>query len=471
MQYISTRGRAPALAFDEVLLCGLARDGGLYVPAVWPLFSRDDIRALKGLPYAEVALRVMQPFVGNTVPADALKRIVDETYAGFGHRCVAPLKQLAPNLWLMELFHGPTLAFKDYAMQVLARLFDHVLAARGERVTIVGATSGDTGAAAIEACRDRANIDCFILFQKGRVSPVQQRQMTTVDAPNVHAIAVEGTFDDCQDMVKAAFNDSDFRDAYALSAVNSINWARIMPQIAYYFWAAVNLGAPERPVSFAVPTGNFGNVYAAYAARQMGLPIERLVTGSNANDILTRFFETGDMEIRGVVPTLSPSMDIQVSSNFERLLFDLMDRDGGEVDATLTAFRREGRFSVGANRMGPASALFLGARSDDAATVATIRRVRDETGELLDPHTAVGVGAAEQTRRDRDPAVPVVALACAHPAKFADAIERAVGAPAPLPERMADLLSRPERNPSIPNDLAALQGYIRDRVATRGAAA
>ncbi|EDP64200.1 Threonine synthase [alpha proteobacterium BAL199] len=471
MQYISTRGRAPALPFDEVLLSGLARDGGLYVPAVWPLFSRDDIRALKGLSYPELALRVMQPFVGDTIPTDALKRIVDETYAGFGHRCAAPLKQLAPNLWLMELFHGPTLAFKDYAMQVLARLFDHVLAARGERVTIVGATSGDTGAAAVEACRDRDNIDCFILFPKGRVSPVQQRQMTTVDAANVHAIAVEGTFDDCQDLVKAAFNDTAFRDGYNLSAVNSINWARIMPQIVYYFWAAVNLGAPERPVSFAVPTGNFGNVYAAYAALQMGLPIERLVIGSNSNDILTRFLADGVMEMRGVVPTLSPSMDIQVSSNFERLLFDLMDRDGAEVDATLTAFRRDGRFAVGSNRLTRATNLILGGTSDDDATVATIRRVRDETGELLDPHTAVGVGAAELTKADRDPAVPLIALACAHPAKFAEAIERAVGTPAPLPERMADLMTRPERNPVIPNDLGALQDYIRNRVDSRGAAA
>jgi len=471
VQYISTRGRAPALPFDEVLLSGLARDGGLYVPAVWPLFSRDDIRALKGLPYAEVALRVMQPFVGDCVPADVLRRIVEDSYAGFGHRCVAPLKQLAPNLWLMELFHGPTLAFKDYAMQVLGRLFDHVLAQRGARVTIVGATSGDTGAAAIEACRDRASIDCFILFPKGRVSPMQQRQMTTVDAPNVHAIAVEGTFDDCQDLVKAAFNDTGFRDAYGLSAVNSINWARIMPQIAYYFWAAANLGAPERPVSFAVPTGNFGNVYAAYAALQMGLPIERLVIGSNANDILTRFFATGEMAMRGVVPTLSPSMDIQVSSNFERLLFDLFDRNGAEVEATLTGFRKDGRFAVGANQLGRAAALFLAGRSDDDEAVATIRRVRGETGELLDPHTAIGIGAVEQARAMLDPSVPVVALATAHPAKFAAAIERAGEPPAPLPERMADLMTRPERDLVIPNDLAALQAFVADRAIARGAAA
>ena len=471
MQYISTRGRAPALPFDEVLLSGLARDGGLYVPAVWPMFSRDDIRAMKGLPYAEVALRVMQPFVGETVPADALRRIVEDSYAGFDHRCVAPLKQLAPNLWLMELFHGPTLAFKDYAMQVLGRLFDHVLSVRGERVTIVGATSGDTGAAAIEACRDRGNVDCFILYPRGRVSPMQQRQMTTVDAPNVHAIAVEGTFDDCQDLVKAAFNDIGFRDAYGLSAVNSINWARIMPQIAYYFWAAVNLGAPERQVSFSVPTGNFGNVYAGYAALQMGLPIERLVVGSNSNDILTRFFESGTMEMRGVVPTLSPSMDIQVSSNFERLLFDLFDRNGAEVEATLTAFRRDGRFAVGDNQLGRAGALFLAGRSDDDQAVETIRTVRAQTGELLDPHTAVGIRAVEQTAKLRDPAVPVVALATAHPAKFAAAIERAVGTPAALPERMADLMERPERTPVIPNDLAALKAYVQERVVARGAAA
>ncbi|NQW11194.1 MAG: threonine synthase [Alphaproteobacteria bacterium] len=471
MQYVSTRGRAPTLPFDDALLAGLARDGGLYVPAVWPLFSRDDIRALRGLPYAEVALRVMAPFVGGTIPAGDLRRIVEETYAGFGHDAVAPLKQLDGGLWLMELFHGPTLAFKDYAMQVLARLFDHVLAARGERVTIVGATSGDTGAAAIEACRDREAIDCFILFPKGRVSPVQQRQMTTVVAANVHAVAVEGTFDDCQDLVKAAFADDGFRDGYSLSAVNSINWARIMPQIAYYFWAAASLGAPDRPVSFAVPTGNFGNVYSAYAARQMGLPVEALVIGTNANDILARFLDSGAMEMRGVEATLSPSMDIQISSNFERLLFDLLDRDGAAVDRTMASFRQSGSYTIGAERLARATALFQGAACDDACTVATIRDIHARTGELVDPHTAVGLHAAQVTAGHRDATVPTVALACAHPAKFAVALERAVGAPAPLPPRMADLLERPERLTSIAADLSALKALVAGRVGARGAAA
>ncbi len=471
MQYVSTRGQAPALAFDEVLLAGLARDGGLYVPAVWPLFSKDDIRALRGLPYPEVATRVMAPFLSGTIPEEVLSTICHETYGAFEHEAVAPLKQLDPNLWLMELFHGPTLAFKDYAMQVLVRLFDYVLTQRGERVTIIGATSGDTGSAAIVACQDRAAIDCFILFPKGRVSPVQQRQMTTIDAANVHAVAVEGTFDDCQDMVKAAFTDTEFRDALGLSAVNSINWARIMPQIAYYFWAAVLLGAPDRPVNFAVPTGNFGNVYSAYAARQMGLPIEKLVIGTNANDILHRFFETGSMEIRGVQPTLSPSMDIQVSSNFERLLFDLLGRDGAAVNQTMTDFRSTGAFGVDAQQLAEAQALFQGARCDDAETVAIIAETARRTGEVIDPHTAVGLGAVRATAGQRDRSVPLVALACAHPAKFAAAVEQAVGRAADLPPHMADLMDRPERQTVIPNELAAFQALVRDRVGARGEAA
>ncbi len=443
----------------------------MYVPAVWPLFSKEEIRTLRGLSYAEVATRVMAPFVGDTLPEAVLRRIAREAYDGFGHSAVAPLKQLDGELWMMELFHGPTLAFKDYAMQILGRLFDHVLAERGERVTIVGATSGDTGSAAMEACRDREAIDCFILFPHGRVSPVQRRQMTTVDAPNVHAIAVEGTFDDCQDLVKAAFGDTEFRDEMTLSAVNSINWARIMPQIAYYFWAAVALGAPERTVSFSVPSGNFGNVYSAYAARNMGLPIETLVVGTNANDILYRFLDSGTMETTGVQPTLSPSMDIQVSSNFERLLFDLVDRDGQAVQRTMNGFRQSGRYSVDPAQHARATALFRGARADDDTIVATIRDVAARTGELIDPHTAVGIEAERATRADRDPTVPIVSLACAHPAKFADAVERAVGTAAPLPERMADLMDRPERETVMPNDLSALKTLVRDRAARRGAAA
>ncbi|MGE4217909.1 MAG: threonine synthase, partial [Alphaproteobacteria bacterium] len=311
MRYISTRGRAPVLEFDEVLLAGLARDGGLYVPESWPRFTADKFRALRGLPYPDLAVEVVRPFVGGRIPDADLRRIAHESYAGFGHAAIAPLKQLDANLWLMELFHGPTIAFKDMAMQMLARLFDHVLKRRGERVTIVGATSGDTGSAAIEACRDREAIDVFILFPAGRVSEVQRRQMTTVDAPNVHAIAVEGTFDDCQDIVKALFNDQAFRDEMALSAVNSINWARVMAQIVYYVHAALALGAPDRPVAFSVPSGNFGNVYAGYAAQAMGLPVGGLILGSNRNDILTRFIEHGDMSMAAVHPTISPSMDIQ----------------------------------------------------------------------------------------------------------------------------------------------------------------
>jgi len=469
VQYVSTRGQAPALAFDDVLLTGLARDGGLYVPAVWPLFSKDDIRSLRGLPYAEVATRVMAPFVGGTIPDEVLRGIARDAYAGFGHTAVAPLKQLDGGLWMMELFHGPTLAFKDYAMQILGRLFDHVLAQRGERVTIVGATSGDTGSAAMEACRDREAVDCFILFPHGRVSPVQRRQMTTVDAPNVHALAVEGTFDDCQDLVKATFGDTEFRDEMSLSAVNSINWARIMPQIAYYFWAAAALGSPERPVSFSVPSGNFGNVYSAYAARNMGLPIESLLVGTNSNDILYRFLETGRMEMAGVEPTLSPSMDIQVSSNFERLLFDLLDRDGEAVQRTMNGFRQSGSYTVDPDRHARATALFKGARADDETIVATIRDVAARTGEVIDPHTAIGIEAARTI--PHDPSVPLVSLACAHPAKFAEAVERAVGTASRLPERMADLMQRPERETVIPNDLGALKALVRARAARRGAAA
>ena len=464
MHYISTRGQAPNLPFDEVLLAGLARDGGLYIPETWPTFSADDIRSMRGKSYAEVAFQVMKPFVGGTIPDAVLERIVRETYAEFGHDAVAPLKQLGEDLWLMELFHGPTIAFKDYAMQILGRLFDHVLAEKGRRVTIIGATSGDTGSAAMEACRDREAIDCFILFPHGRVSPVQQRQMTTVDAKNVHAIAVKGTFDDCQDLVKAAFNDQSFRDGFGLSAVNSINWARIMPQIAYYFWAALSLGAPERKTSFVVPSGNFGNVYAAYAARNMGLPVSRLMVATNANDILNRFFESGTMEQAGVAPTLSPSMDIQVSSNFERLLFDMLDRNGGNVTQTLTGFRASGRFSVAPEKLGEVKELFRSAKVDDEMTVETIRDMHQRTGELLDPHSAIGVRAALDKRAEMPEGLPIVSLACAHPAKFSAATEKAIGRAAPLPPRMADLMEREERMTVIENDLEALKALVGGRV-------
>ncbi len=468
MRYISTRGRAPVLEFDEVLLAGLARDGGLYVPESWPRFTPDQFRALRGLPYAELAFQVVRPFVGGRIPDVDLRRIAAEAYADFGHAAVAPLKQLDANLWLMELFHGPTIAFKDMAMQMLARLFDHILKRRGERVTIVGATSGDTGSAAIEACRGRDAIDVFILFPAGRVSEVQRRQMTTVEAPNVHAIAVEGTFDDCQDLVKALFNDQAFRDEMRLSAVNSINWARVMAQIVYYVHAALALGAPDRPVAFSVPSGNFGNVYAGYAAQAMGLPVGGLILGSNRNDILTRFIEGGDMSMATVHPTISPSMDIQVASNFERFLFDLYDRDGVALADAMTRFRAERRLDVGAERLSRSQATFDAYRLDDDQTRAVIRTEYARTGELLDPHSAIGVGAARAMHHD--PSVPVVALATAHPAKFPDAVEAASGVRPALPPRMADLFDRPERMAQLPNDLGAVQKFVRRHVALAGAA-
>ncbi|WP_340115788.1 threonine synthase [Pelagibius sp. 7325] len=461
MKYVSTRGEAPVLSFDEVLLAGLARDGGLYLPESWPQFSAEEIRGFAGKPYAEVAFAVVKPFVGGVIADADLKRILDETYAGFGHKAVAPLKQLDQRTWLMELFHGPTLAFKDYALQLLGRLFDHVLAERGERVTIVGATSGDTGSAAIEACRDRAQIDVFMLHPKGRVSEVQRRQMTTVLAPNVYNIALEGTFDDCQDQVKAMFNDLAFRDAMNLSAVNSINWARIMAQIVYYFVAGVALGAPDRAIAFAVPTGNFGNVFAAYGAGRMGLPVAQLIVGSNKNDILTRFFESGSMTMAGVSPTISPSMDIQISSNFERLLFDVYNRDGAQVRRALQSFRQSGAYSVGDAELQRLRRLFDAQRFDDDETSAEIARRLEETGELLDPHSAIATAAARAEVRPEISAV--VALATAHPAKFPDAVEKASGVRPELPERLADLYDREERCTTLPNDLAALQDYIRSQ--------
>ncbi len=459
MTYHSTRGQAPVLAFDDVLLAGLARDGGLYLPQTWPQFSKTEMAAMAGLPYAELATRVMTPFLDGTLHADDFAALVAETYAGFEHAAVAPLKELGRNDWLLELFHGPTLAFKDYALQLLGRLFDHVLTRKGRRVTIVGATSGDTGSAAIEACRDRAAVDIIILHPHGRVSEVQRRQMTTVASANVHNVALDGTFDDCQDMVKAMFNDQTFRDELQLSAVNSINWARIMAQIVYYFAAGTALGAPHRPVSFAVPTGNFGNVYAAFAARRMGLPIPQLVVGSNANDILTRFFESGAMRMDGVRPTLSPSMDIQVSSNFERYLFDMLNEDGARVRAFMEAFRADGRYTVDPAVMRDIGALFSGHRLDDEATRQTIRRLYEETGELLDPHSAIGVAAGRACRRDA--ATPMVALATAHPAKFPAAVEAATGVRPALPPRLADLFERPERYDVLPNDLETVKAYVR----------
>ena len=464
MKYVSTRGSAPELSFDEVLLAGLARDGGLYLPAHWPSFSPAEIRGLAGLPYSEVVLRVLTPFVGGTVSEGDLRRLLTDAYDGFGHPAVAPLKQLDSRMWLLELFHGPTLAFKDYALQVLGRLFDHILERADKRITIVGATSGDTGSAAIEACRDRENIDIFMLHPKGRVSEVQRRQMTTVAAGNVFNIAIEGTFDDCQDMVKALFADRAFRDDMALSAVNSINWARIAIQIAYYFSSAAALGAPDRHLAFAVPTGNFGNVYAGYDAARMGLSVEKFIVASNRNDILTRFLETGAYSTAEVKPTLSPSMDIQISSNFERLLFDLYDGDAEAVGRALAEFRETGQLTPGDARWKKALKLFDGARADDEVTLAEMARVYRETGELVDPHTAVGIAAARakiEAGTLPEANTPVIALATAHPAKFPDAVERATGLRPALPSALADLYEREERFSVLPNDLGQVRDFVR----------
>jgi len=464
VQYVSTRdARRPPerLAFEAVLLAGLARDGGLYVPETWPKLEASELRALRGRPYAEIAAAVMAPFLGSAIDAAQFRRLVDGAYRNFGHPAVAPLKQLESDLWLLELFHGPTLAFKDYALQLVGPLFDHVLDRRGERVTIIGATSGDTGSAAIEACRDRKSLDVFILYPEGRVTEVQRRQMTTVPSANVHAIAIKGTFDDCQDLVKAMFADPRFRGAHNLSAVNSINWARVMAQVAYYVAAALALGAPDRAVSFAVPTGNFGNVYAAHVARKMGLPIAELIIGTNQNDILTRFLNDGAMTITGVEPSLRPSMDIQVSSNFERLYHELKGGDGAAVAAAFKSFRATGTLPVSDAEWRRARELFSAARLDDAETLAEIGRTHRTTGELLDPHSAIAVAAARRARRDKT--APIVALASAHPAKFPDAVERATGIRPPLPLRIADLYDRPEHTHTLPNDLSAVQHFIAER--------
>ncbi len=460
MKYVSTRGKAPVLAFDEVVLAGLARDGGLYVPESWPRLSAADLRAMAGLDYATLAARVMAPFAEPAVHEADLAAITAEAYREFDHPDVAPLKSLGDDAWLMELFHGPTLAFKDYALQVLGRLFDFVLARRGERVTVVGATSGDTGSSAIEACRDRDSIEIFILHPNGRVSDVQRRQMTTVPSANVHNIAIEGTFDDCQDLVKGLFNDAGFRDRVNLAAVNSINWARIAAQVVYYVHASLAVGGPDRGVAFSVPTGNFGNVFAGYVAREIGVPISQLIVGSNRNDILTRFFASGRMQMEPVLPTLSPSMDIQVSSNFERLLFELYDRDGGTIGRLMQRFREEGRFEIETELLRSGLQGFDAGCFDDEQTKAVIRSVYEETGNLLDPHSAIGVAAARA--RPRKEGTPVISLATAHPAKFPEAVKAATGVHPELPARLADLFEREERYEVLPADL----GIVKEVVST-----
>lgn len=464
MRYLSTRGRAAPVGFIEAMLTGLAPDGGLYMPESWPVFSPADLRALQDQPYHTVALRILRPFVGDDIPEADLARILEQAWADFDHPAICPLTQLDSDLWLLELFHGPTLAFKDIALQLLGRLLDHALAHRGQHLIVLGATSGDTGSAAIKACRDRRGIDIVILHPKGRVSEIQRRQMTTVSAANVHNLAVEGSFDDCQDIVKALFNDAPLRQQLALSAANSINWVRIVAQSVYYIYAATALGAPNRCVSFATPTGNFGNICAGWVAGRIGLPLNRLVVGSNRNDILTRFFRDNDMTARAVTPTLSPSMDIQISSNFERLLFEAANRDGPLVARTVQTFRETGAMPIAPALWRRACQQFNAFSVDDAETLATIRHVQRSTGQIIDPHTAVGVAAALQARRD-GVAGPMVCLSTAHPAKFPQAIDDAIGVVPALPPRLGDLLHRPERVITVPASTAAVRDYLRRIVA------
>jgi threonine synthase len=460
MQYVSTRGTAPKLGFSDVLLTGLARDGGLYVPEEWPAFSHADIRAMRGLPYPEMAKRLLAPFVGGEIAPKTLSGIVDDAYATFRHAAVCPIVQTGANEFVLELFHGPTLAFKDVAMQLLARLMDHVLAERGQRATIVGATSGDTGGAAIDAFARSERADIFILFPHGRVSPVQQRQMTTSGARNVHALAIEGNFDDCQGLVKAMFNDHAFRDRLGVSGVNSINWARIMAQIVYYFSSAISLGAPDRRVSFTVPTGNFGDIFAGYAARRMGLPVERLVIATNDNDILARALATGSYETQPVVATTSPSMDIQVSSNFERLLFEAGGRDASAVKRAMEGLKQSGAFTIEPATLDAIRADFAAGTTTMAEADATIRDTLASSGYLLDPHTATAVHTARAQPRD---AAPMVVLATAHPAKFPEAVEAASGIVPALPDWLSDLMQRREDFGVLPSDLKMLEDHIEDR--------
>lgn len=465
MKYVSTRGSAPELDFADVLLAGLATDGGLYVPDHWPSLTVGDLARFSAMSYPEVAVEVMWPFVEGSITKEDFSKIVHDSYATFVHAEVVPLVELnlessgqpSSGLYLAELFHGPTLAFKDIALQLVGRLFDHELSRRNEKVTIVGATSGDTGSAAIESLKDRECAEVFILHPYGRVSEVQRRQMTTVTSPNIHNIAVEGTFDDCQDIVKGLFADSDFRDRRNLSAVNSINWARVMAQIVYYVTSAVKVGAHAgSPVAFSVPTGNFGNVFAGYGAQRMGVPITQFVVASNRNDILTRFLTSGTMTITDVQPSLSPSMDIQVSSNLERLLFEIFGRNGATIAELMTEFRAEGTIEVDSAQMRLLAEHWSAARVDDTETTQTIADVYARTGMLIDPHTAVGVAAARKVGR----VSPMVVLATAHPAKFGDAVEKATGQRPALPAHMHDLFERPERYDVLPNDFSTIRSYI-----------
>ncbi|QHQ35663.1 threonine synthase [Algicella marina] len=460
MKYVSTRGQAPALSFEEAMLSGLALDGGLYVPESWPTLSAEQIRAFRGMSYEDVAFAVMRPFVGDTFTDAEFQEIISRAYAPFAHVARCPLVQLDANHWLLELFHGPTLAFKDMAMQLIGQMFEVALKREGKRVTIVGATSGDTGSAAIEAFKGLDAVDVFILFPNGRVSEVQRRQMTTPSETNVHALAVAGDFDDCQARLKDMFNDHAFRSEVSLAGVNSINWARVLAQVVYFFTSATAIGAPDRPVSFTVPTGNFGDIFAGYVAKRMGLPIDRLVIATNQNDILHRTVATGAHIKEGVAPSISPSMDIQVSSNFERLLFDVYDREGAAVAALMDELK-DGGFELSQGALDRLRAEFDSGRCGEDETLAEIRAVRERTGEILCPHSAVGVHVAETLR---DPSVPMITLATAHPAKFPDAVEEATGLRPDLPPHMSDLFAKEERVTEVSNDLSALQTLIRERL-------
>ena len=450
MRYVSTRGRAAELGFCDALLAGLATDGGLYVPQTWP-----NNPTLAGSTYASKAASLMAPYVEGEIPQDVFAQLCATAYSTFRDPAVVPLVQIAPEHYLLELFHGPTLAFKDVALQLIGQLFDYVLTQRNQRVMIVGATSGDTGSAAIDGVKGCKNVDIVILYPNGRVSDVQRRQMTTITSPNVHTVAVDGTFDDCQDLVKAMFNDAPFREANSLSAVNSINWARVMAQTVYYFTALETLG---RSASFSVPTGNFGNVLAGWIAKQMGADIDKLIVGSNSNDILTRFFETHSMDMLPVVPTLSPSMDIQVSSNFERLLFEMNNRDGGATTEQLNRFRQSGKLSVEPDQYAKWIApTFRAHRAGNDEMLAVMKRIYGESGMLVDPHTAVGIASAEACA---EPGIPTITLATAHPAKFPDAVKKATGVHPALPDHVADLFDREERIVNLPNDLQAIEAFV-----------
>ncbi|MGI9352630.1 MAG: threonine synthase [Rhizobiaceae bacterium] len=460
MKYISTRGQAPELSFRDVLLEGLALDGGLYLPEAWPTISHEEIRAMANRSYASNAKDILRPFVAGEIPESDFDRMVDEAYSTFHHAAVAPLVQIGSNHWVMELFHGPTLAFKDVAMQLLARMMDYVLAERSQRATIVGATSGDTGSAAIEAFRGRENTDIFILFPHGKVSPVQQRQMTTVPDANVHCLAIEGDFDSCQALVKDMFNHHNFRQRLQLSGVNSINWGRIMSQIVYYFTTAANLGAPDRKVSFTVPTGNFGDIFAGYVAKCMGLPVENLIIATNQNDILARTLATSSYETAKTTPTISPSMDIQVSSNFERLLFDAGARDASTIRNQMESLKQSGRFEIPEATMDSILANFVAGSCDEEETRRQILTVLETTGYLCDPHTAVGLHVAEKHLGEE---VAMITLGTAHPAKFPAAVEKATGVRPELPMRMGDLMERKERFEILPNNIANVEAYIESR--------